>query len=236
MSGFEEASKCKSDGEGHIEWRAKVNPYFRRIQEFPDRIFLELDAQQEIIRSQLQTSEIFVEFGSGSGGHLIERARRTPTAAFFGIELRYKRAVRTIEKAQNIAVNNLSVLRANAKDCAKMFPASSVSGAWINFPDPWPKRRGSKHRLMQEEFFRDLSIILKPGAFLSIKTDHREYFHSVIALLNDASQFALKERSEDLRESEYAADSVETEFERMFVRQGLPIYYVRFEHRLLCLS
>lgn len=172
---------------------------------------------------------VVCELGSGSGRHLITLAKRSPDTVFIGMELRYKRAYRTIEKARQQGVSNLFVLRANAQDISKLFPAESLEAIYINFPDPWDKRRWLKNRLIQERFVAELANLLRPGGFFSYKTDHPEYFASAVAIIRANPRFAELRITDDLSASPWIEESVPTEFELLFRAKGLPICYSLFE-------
>ena len=108
--------------------------------------------------------------------HLIELGRQNPNDLFIGFEIRFKRAVRTIEKAKREGIDNVYICRVNASFMRDIFPKDSLSGVYINFPDPWPKDRHRKNRLLTKEFLEEMHSLLKEKTFFSFKTDHRDYF------------------------------------------------------------
>lgn len=209
------------------------NPYVSLIPTVAHRIPVnttldvpptELAALREVMSAY---PEVYCEIGSGSGAHLIERARRDPKALYIGIELRYKRAYRTVLKAERDGVENLYVLRTDAKHLLTLFPEKRLSGIYVNFPDPWDKRRWHKNRMMSQQFFENALKLLREGGYVSYKTDHQEYFESTIALLETLPNFEITEVTRDLYGSEYLDDNVPTEFERLFRSKGLPIYFLK---------
>lgn len=212
-----------------IEKKAKwrwVNPYVHLMDGFPGRIFsLAGDvSEEEQLRKIISTSKrVFVELGSGSGQHLILQAKRNPDATFFGFELRYKRAVRTLEKADKAGTENLYVLRTDFSRLEEVFKPNSLSGIYINFPDPWDKRKQHKHRVLRQGILERAGTLLVSGGILSVKTDHRDYFRSFIAETAQAKSFRLLRLSENLGQSEFAADNVPSEFELLFRNKGIPI-------------
>lgn len=184
----------------------------------------------EAVRKLLEGSrQITCELGSGSGRHLITLAERSPEALFIGMELRYKRAYRTIEKARQQGISNLFVLRANARYLSKLFPAESLDAIYINFPDPWEKRHWLKNRLIQEGFVVEMAGLLRRGGLLSYKTDHPEYFASAVAIIRGNPRFSQRRVTEDLIASPWIGESIPTEFELLFRAKSLPICYALFE-------
>ena len=208
-----------------------INPYKKIVGDFPGTLFPFMDEgfERGLLRKRCSAhNEIYVEIGSGSGHHLITLAQRKPNALVIGIELRYKRAVRTVQKAQKASLSNLIVLRTNARSVNELFPPSSLSGVYVNFPDPWQKIKRRKNRVLSPDFFNHISELLKSDGFISFKTDHREYFESTLEHQAIYNHFSLAEKTSDLYRSEYLKDNISTEFEMLFHHKGLPINYALF--------
>lgn len=206
------------------------NPYRRRLAEFKHRIFsLEGDeSEREYLRTALLRDEPrYVEIGSGSGQHLLELARRNPQHSCFGFEIRYKRSVRTIEKAAVHGLENVFVLRTPGERLAELFPPQSVAGIFVNFPDPWERPKQWKNRILSKAFLNQVAKVLRPDGFLSVKTDHEGYFRTFVQDVESDSQYEKLEWSDDLWASAYVEQNVVTEFESLFRRQGLPIFYLK---------
>lgn len=168
--------------------------------------------------------DIYCEIGSGSGAHLIGRAKRDPESLYIGIELRYKRAFRTAEKAEREGLTNLFVIRGNAHTLSSIIDEGALSGLYVNFPDPWSKEKWKKHRILSKENLLKFVPFLKANGFLSYKTDHEEYFRETVKILSDLPPYELKWNTDDLWESGYAEENIATEFEMLFRSKKLPIY------------
>lgn len=210
------------------------NPYKKKLGDFPGRLLPcdSLSEQAEKLHALLATySRIVVELGSGSGLHLIEAARREPTSGVFGFEIRFKRAVRTLEKAAVVGVENCYVLRTSYDALDALFPKNSIDCLYINFPDPWAKKRWKKHRILGEKLFTIAPSVLSESGVVSVKTDHQEYFETFYQELIADTRFELLRETRDLYASEFAEESIPTEFEHLFRRQGLPIYHLVFACR-----
>ena len=210
------------------------NPYRPLLTNYPGRLFPLEDWEKE--RSAISAvaagyQQICCELGSGSGGYLLECARQNPQTAYFGFELRYKRAVRTLQKAQNKDIENAFVIRTRAESISEFFGAASLDAIVVNFPDPWAKKRWKKHRMLNVDFLLELAHLLKPGGVLLHKTDHKEYFESFVEMLEALDCFELSELNRDLYQSDYLAGNIQTEFEKLFVHKGMPIYYAKLTKR-----
>ena len=210
------------------EFYSWLNPYSLMIKDYPRRIFSFEDLEKkDILKFVIEEyKSIVLELGSGSGNHLIGQANLFKESAFFGVELRYKRAVRTIQKAEKLEADNVFILRTDAKNIDQYFAINSLQGIYVNFPDPWEKKKQRKNRLLNSEFLQQIYNLLSPGGFFSFKSDHREYFLSIAEILKKESSFVVKEYTEDLYQSEYLTANVKTEFEELFCSQNLPINYL----------
>lgn len=212
-----------------------VNPFRSLVEAASDGIIVNTAGQptaEDIaaVRRHLeQFPRVVFELGSGSGRHLITLAERHPEDLHVGMELRYKRAYRTIEKACDRGLTNLVVLRADARYLSLLCEESSIDAIYINFPDPWDKRRWLKNRLIQPEFVDAMGRLLKVGGVLSYKTDHPDYFSSAIEVIRRCTLFVESRLTTNLAESAWGAESIPTEFECLFRSKGIPIQYALFE-------
>ena len=180
------------------------------------------------IRERLaQFTSVAVEIGSGSGQHLIELARLNPETLFIGYEIRFKRIFRTAEKAEKLGLKNLLLIRQSAFMMPETFGAESLSGVYINFPDPWDKKRWHKNRILSPDFLKAIHGMLRPEGFLSYKTDHASYFAATREILDELQLFYIEALESDLHNSPLADATPPTEFESLFRSKGLPVMYLR---------
>ncbi len=206
------------------------NPYSDLIHEFSDTIWNGLNNLQlaEITSKLTSYNDIYLEIGSGSGNFLINLASANPDKLYVGIELRYKRCVRTVQKAQKLAIQNLLIIREDANLVLPQLLRESISGVYINFPDPWAKKRWLKHRMISIKFLDETSRILKKDGFIKLKTDHSDYYYSSREIFQTHSQFKLQDFSEDLHNSDLKKTNILTEFEQLFQSKQKQIYFVHF--------
>lgn len=127
---------------------------------------------------------VLVEIGPGKGEFLIELARQRPEASVLGLEYKNKRARWIAQKVLREDLPNVRVMPCEALGFLEsLAPAESVEELWINFPDPWPKRRHRRRRLFQRSFVETVLRVLKPGGFLTAVTDHQEYGAQILTVL-----------------------------------------------------
>lgn len=214
------------------KFRTWKNQYIDLVESKTEKIIsLITDTASPTHRETLSTwiqpyRSVYCEIGSGSGGHLIELAARDPSSAYIGFELRFKRAFKTASKAEQRGLKNLFVVRANAKTIPQFFAPNSLAGIYINFPDPWSKKHWKKNRILNPEFLQVVLAVLRPGGFLSYKTDHGEYFEETVATLRNMPSFSIGKLSSDLHASEFMSGNIATEFENLFKSQGLKINFM----------
>ncbi|MFM1847136.1 MAG: hypothetical protein RL417_610 [Pseudomonadota bacterium] len=181
-----------------------------------------------IVKSRAaQFARVAVEIGSGSGQHLIELALRDPETLFIGYEIRFKRIFRTAEKAEKLGLKNILLIRQSAFEMPAAFESSSLAGVYINFPDPWDKKRWHKNRILNPDFLKKLHEMLGPDGFLSYKTDHTGYFAATREILDELQLFYIEALETDLHNSALADATPPTEFESLFRSKGLPVMYLR---------
>jgi tRNA (guanine-N7-)-methyltransferase len=119
---------------------------------------------------------LVVEIGFGRGEFLLELARREPEQAFVGIEVSYKRALKMARRLARLAIANVAIVEGRAEDVLRdAFEDASVACFWLNFPDPWPKKRHARRRFVQPESLAVLARRLVPGGLLRVATDDPDY-------------------------------------------------------------
>lgn len=156
-----------------------------------------------------------VELGSGDGSFLVEWARRHPESNFIGLERLLGRVRKLDRKGGRAGLTNLRVLRLEASYfLGYLLPPASVQALHLYFPDPWPKRKHRKNRLVNLEFTRLASQILAPGGAVYLRTDDADYFAQMKSVFGANPRFSLIETPNELQEAL-------TDFERGFQARGV---------------
>lgn len=135
----------------------------------------------------LPVNTLFVwEIGCGHGHFLTAYARAHPTELCVGIDLATERIVRANRKRDRAKLGNLHFLQAEARLFLETLPPGALcSRIFILFPDPWPKLRHHKHRIMQPDFLSAVAQRTGEGARLYFRTDHEPYFRDTQSILRD---------------------------------------------------
>jgi tRNA (guanine-N7-)-methyltransferase len=118
-----------------------------------------------------------VEIGCGKAKFLIPRAQEHPGINFLGIDVMWKWMKYAVQRSDKRRLANIRFIKADARSVVKYgIPERSVSIFHIYFPDPWPKRRHRKRRLVTGEFLRLLHSRLRDDGLIELATDHEDYF------------------------------------------------------------
>ena len=164
---------------------------------------------------------VVMEIGSGKGRFLIASAMEQPDVNFVGIErsLHYYRVIR--ERVEKRVLANVRIINHDAfLVMQKMIADNSVSELHIYFPDPWPKRREQKRRIIRPEALAEMRrVLVASGAGIYV-TDHREYFEAAKPLLEQF--FRVESRIPA------PGDPPRTNYEAKYRAEGREIYEVRF--------
>ena len=134
---------------------------------------------------------VIVEYCSGNGTWIANKAAASPEVNWVAVEMKFDRVRKVWAKIKNLKLSNLIVICGEAHTTtARYFPDHSISDVYINFPDPWPKKRHAKHRLIQHEFADELSRILKEKKSLTFVTDDVPYSEWLIEIMGNHEHFA----------------------------------------------
>ena len=171
-----------------------------------------------------------VDLGCGDGSFLCELASRYPEKNFLGTERMVGRVAKSCRKSANL--ENVRVLNVESSYAARyLLPAGSVETFYLLFPDPWPKRRHHRRRIVTKDFLDSTHRALENDGVLQIATDQLDYFRQ-IERLAQASSLQVSEKLDGLKppslrretSSDGNGDLPLTKFERRFSALGAPIY------------
>ncbi len=183
-----------------------------------------LDTQQLFGRR----APLWVEIGFGNGATLAALAARKPDTDFLGIEVHKPGVGRLLLEIDRQQLRNVRIATLDAVEFVQQRIAdASVSRILILFPDPWPKKRQHKRRMLQPAFARVLANKLVPGGVMHLATDWPQYAEQMLAVLSDIT--ALRNRSGPKRFAEPPEYRIPTRFELRGRRLGHPVHDLLFE-------
>lgn len=168
---------------------------------------------------------IEIELGFGKGRFLLDAAQRRPNHNFIGVEVAGKYLRLAQDRALRRALPNVRFFHGDAREFVEFFvPEGTVRALHVYFPDPWPKSRHHKRRLLDETFFEEALRVLEPGGRLWIATDHDDYYEVILEALE-----IIADRVELIDTATW--DGATTNYEDKFVSQGSSIHRRVLEKR-----
>ena len=194
-----------------------------------------LDISEIVI--PIDTGELFgnerdcaLEIGFGDGDFLIETSELRPECNFIGIEVKKRRFNKAVKRAKKQRVPNVKFLHMDANIAlSEVFKPDTFNDIYINFPDPWPKDKHEKNRILNPEFLSKLSTVLAPGGKLEIASDHKSYIEDTLETFSKTPPFSNNYPAPGYLNA--LEGRIETKFEKEFREEGRLIYYLMFTNR-----
>ena len=162
-----------------------------------------------------KSQSLEVELGCGDASFLVEYARRHPQNNFIGVERLLGRIQKLDRKGRRAGLTNLCGVRIESSYFLQyLLPPHAASALHIYFPDPWPKKKHRRHRLINESFPALAQAALAPGGVVYLRTDDVDYFQQMTEVFAASNDYQRVETPAELAE-------VLTDFERDFNAQGI---------------
>lgn len=169
-----------------------------------------------------QEKPLHIEIGTGKGQFIMGMAQAYPDINFIGIELQASILVEALDKCLENPLENVRFIHFNAQDLTDIFAEGDVDVIYLNFSDPWPKKRHEKRRLTSRSFLDGYKHILTDHGHIELKTDNQGLFEYSLESFS-VNAFHLKHISLDLHNSGDLT-LVKTEYEEKFSSKGHRIY------------
>ncbi len=192
--------------------------------EWREKVFA--NAPMAIGVTTIKDMPLDLEIGTGHGLFFAHRAHQEPQRLLLGLEIKFKPLIQAIRRALKQGSTNARIARYDARVIGNLFAPGELDHVFIHHPDPWTKRSTHKHRLLQSEFLLRLSQLQRSGSFVDFKTDSGDYFFWAAEQFKN-SPYKIERYSEDLHRSEWSDENFTTQFEKFYIDQGQPIYYLR---------
>lgn len=170
---------------------------------------------------------IHIEYCSGNGCWLVEKARNHPEINWIAVEKKFERVRKIWSKMRNLHLSNVLIVCGEALTFTQNYVAdASFQRVYINFPDPWPKEKHTKNRLLQEHFLTELSKKSTSATQTIVATDHFDYVNQIISTVksNEKWDFSLKSPFYTNHWDNYGSSY----FERLWRAKGKQVYYLPF--------
>jgi tRNA (guanine-N7-)-methyltransferase len=165
------------------------------------------------------SADVWLEIGFGGGEHLVDQAGRQPGIGFIGVEPFINGVAALLKEIEAHHLKNVRVLMGDARPLLDALAPASIGRAFILFPDPWPKKRHWKRRIVSRAVLDQLARVLKPGAELRLATDHAGYGQwMLLSLLAHPAFDWTARRAADWRNR--PADQAQTRYEAKARSEG----------------
>lgn len=171
---------------------------------------------------------VCIEYCSGNGQWIIEKAQKNLSMNWVAVEKRFSRARKIWLKAKNIGIKNLYVVFGDANPFTQFYlNPKTVSEVYVNFPDPWPKKRHAKHRLIQKDFIKKLQKDLEVKGKITLVTDDQNYKEQMIQTFLEEAWIPLFKKPYYTTKWPDFGDSY---FEDLWKGKGRKIFYLQFSN------
>lgn len=172
-------------------------------------------------------SRVWLEIGFGGGEHLVWQARANADVGLIGCEVFEDGVVKVLSVLDEAGLGNVRLYTEDAREVLRRLPEGSLDRVFILFPDPWPKRRHVKRRLINRTLVDQLARVMRGGAELRIGTDIGDYLRTILLAMRGRPAFAWQVQGpEDWRVR--PADWPGTRYEAKAGREGRRCYFLRF--------
>jgi len=195
---------------------AEEDPYYLDIDEKPDW------------QSQFENSNpLKLEIGFGMGNFLIEMAAKEPTSNFIGIDFYHKGIRKLMTRIKKLQLENIRVVYGDIRSkLSVLFQDRELDTVYINFPDPWPKKRHTKRRLIKPEFVNQLAQKLSLEGRACLATDSESYGQEMLEYCN--AEALLQNLDDKQGFIEERVDLPKSKYEKNFINAGEKIFYLEY--------
>jgi tRNA (guanine-N7-)-methyltransferase len=166
---------------------------------------------------------LWLEIGFGGGEHLVHMARTNPGMGIIGCEVFVNGVAMLLGKIRAAGVENLTLHPGDIRDLLEVLPDSCIEKAFLNYPDPWPKRRHHRRRFVTAEHLQPLCRVLRQGAEFRVATDIPDYVRQTLREVPKAGFRLVAQGGEPW------ADWFSTRYEQKALREGRVPHYLTFE-------
>ena len=192
------------------------DPYYLDIEKWPDwQVLFDNDHPLKL------------EIGFGMGSFLIEMSAQEPKSNFIGMDFYHKGIRKLMTRIKKLQLENIRMAYGDVRfKLPLLFRDGELETVYINFPDPWPKKRHIKRRLIKPDFVKLIGQKLAPEGQIHLATDSEPYANEMLEYFNSEPMFKNQDREEGFLESR--VDFPKTKYEKNFINAGYKIYYLQY--------
>ena len=188
-----------------------------------------LDEHKEVqieLEELANLKDVYLEIGSGKGEFLIKMATKYPDKLFIGVEKNVTCAGITAKKMVEVNLANCKLIYGDASQVLTYFKEGTIKTIFLNFSDPWPKKRHHKRRLTSDTFLKEYLRVLSSEGRLIFKTDNIDLFNDSLECFENSEFKLISKTNNYLGDDEF---DTQTEYEEFFRNEGTPINRVIYQ-------
>jgi tRNA (guanine-N7-)-methyltransferase len=177
----------------------------------------------------LNDNPVILELGCGKGEYTVNLAQLHPGLNFIGIDIKGARLWKGCKMVQELNLKNVAFIRSRIEYINYFFDEKEADGIWLTFPDPQPQSNRANRRLTCPAFLERYKSCLKPGAVIRLKTDNTGLYNYTLRIIKENGHKLLF-NSGDIYGTDliHEATAIQTFYEAIFRKQGIPIKYLEF--------
>jgi tRNA (guanine-N7-)-methyltransferase len=214
---------------GRAKGKALRPAQSQRLAELLPQIQIDLGRLKEgpVALFSSRPRRVVLEIGFGGGEHLASMAKAEPESGFLGVEPFLNGVAKLLGQIEANGLDNLRLLRGDGRDVLAHLPDASLDAVYLLYPDPWPKRRQRKRRIVDPAFVAELARVIRPGGEFRFASDIDDYVGWTLARILPNRDFCwLAAEADDWRLP--WAGWHRTRYEEKAIREGRVPSYLRF--------
>jgi tRNA (guanine-N7-)-methyltransferase len=172
--------------------------------------------------------KIILEIGFGMGEHILHRAQNDPQSLYIGVEPFVNGVAKLCKDIKNSGVTNIRIHNGDARELIETFPDSCIDKIYLMHPDPWPKPRHHKRRIVNEQTLDMFARILKPHGQMQVATDWLDYARWILRHFLACPRFEWQAQSKTDWESE-PEGHIQTKYQKKSLKEGRKAVFMLFE-------
>lgn len=174
----------------------KLSPYQRELlDQFLPLVLFNGENFENAVKNHTQAK---FEIGFGNGDHILAQAIKNPETLFIGCEPYLNGVTKVLDEIKNKSLKNILLYPDDARNALEMIEGTALQAVYILFPDPWPKNKQKKRRVINQETLNMIHEKLSDTGELIIATDHKDYAQSILKDIEEINLFKFNEENFDL--------------------------------------
>lgn len=214
-------------GRPRLYGRAKGKPLRSIQQGLMETLYPKIEIKDQPLEGLSSYSKTWLEIGFGGAEHLIWQARHNSDTAILGAEPFLNGTAKAVAGVDEHNLSNVRLYQGDGREVMDKLPGSSLDCVFVLFPDPWPKARHNKRRIITPEFLREVHRLLRPGGRFRFASDIIDYVDWTLTRLHADGGFVwpVKQKQEwRVRPSDWP----QTRYEAKAIREGRSCHYFEF--------